>query len=535
MSFSIPIEKISPYQIRIDWDAVNYKPKTDTEFIECLASKLWRLNNIYSVKNKKGDIVPFKMNAGQRRVAEIIHNRKVILKSRQIGISTYHLLYNLDESLFKENLTNGILAQDLEAAKNLLTKCNEAWQHLDPRIKEFMNLETESDNKNEFSFSNNSKILIKTSFRSGTLQNLHISELGKIAATDPKKSQEIKTGTLQAVGGGRKVTIESTAEGNSGLFYDIWHRAMRMKEARESFSELDFYPIFLGWLGDPDCQLSAYKPETEAMAIYFEGLEEELGVKISESQRNFYIAKCEELGDSVKQEYPSTPTEAFEASKDGRYYAKEMLRIRQSGRITENLYDPHLPVIVAMDLGLNDDFVLLFAQVFKGECRIIDCYSCNGEGLLHYAQKLWEYYEHKGYRYGSIYAPHDIDVRELTSGKSRRDVFRDYGINIKTIKKNLVMDGIEAVRIMLKNTWIDASCVDLIHSLDSYTKKWDSAKGIWENRPKHDAHSHIADAVRYLALSPDVQYLAVAESSELYSIADYDYSDGYDASMGFMI
>lgn len=520
MGFSIPYEQITPYKIKIDWDYAYYEPQTDQEFIECLASKIWRMNNIYYIKNKEGEVVKFRMNLAQRRVAEVIHNRKIILKSRQQGISTYHLLYNLDESLFKSNLTNGVLAQDLDAAKNLLTKCNEAWSMLDPRIKEFMQLSTESDNKTEFSFSNNSKMMIKTSFRSGTLQNLHISELGKIAATDPKKSLEIKTGTLQAIGGKRKVTIESTAEGTGGLFYDLWSKAIKMEANGEVFSELDFYPIFLSWLDDPDCLLSVPKSISQEMEMYFRELELETGVVIKDEQKNFYIAKLEELGDSIKQEYPATAKEAFEASRDGRYYAKEMLAIRSNGRIRPHLFDRNLPVIVAMDLGMNDDFVLVFAQTHRGECRIIDCYSCNGEGLIHYAKKLWEYKNIKGYRYSNIYAPHDIEVTELTTGKSRRDVFRQFGVEVRTIKKTLVTDGIEAVRIMLKHTYIDESCEELITSLDKYTKKFDASKGIWENKPKHDEYSHIADAVRYLALSPDITYLAVCESSEMYRISN---------------
>lgn len=523
--FVIPIERINPYEVKIDWSYADFVPSTDEEFIACLASKIWRMNNIYTIKNKEGELVKFRMNQAQRRVAEVTHNRKVILKSRQQGISTYHLLYNLDESLFKANLTNGVLAQDLDAAKNLLTKCNEAWMYLSPEIKEFMQLATESDNKTEFSFSNNSKMLIKTSFRSGTLQNLHISELGKIAATDPKKSLEIKTGTLQAIGGKRKVTIESTAEGNGGLFFDIWARAFSMKARGAVFSELDFYPIFLSWLDDPDCELGVEQLISEEMADYFDALELETGYTISAKQKNFYIAKLEELGDSIKQEYPATATEAFEASKDGRYYAKEMLNIRKGGRIVDNLFTPQLPVIVAMDLGMNDDFVLLFAQVFKGECRLIDCYSCNGEGLLHYARKISEYQRTKGYRYGAIYAPHDINVTELGTGKSRQDVFREFGIHVKPVNRKRVMDGIEAVRIMLKYTWIDASCTELIESLERYTKRFDAGRGVWDNKPKHDSYSHIADAVRYLALCPDVEYLAVQEHSELYSIESTDFDD----------
>ena len=79
----------------IDWDFIKYIPKSDQEFIErCLPSKLWRMNNLYKVKNKQGQMVLFRMNPLQRKVAEINHNRKLVLKSRQVGISTYHLLYN---------------------------------------------------------------------------------------------------------------------------------------------------------------------------------------------------------------------------------------------------------------------------------------------------------------------------------------------------------------------------------------------------------------------------------------------------------
>ena len=508
----------------IDWSYIDRVPTTDAEFLDCLQSKLWRMNNIYKIKNKIGEIVLFRMNDAQRKVAECPHNRKLILKSRQQGISTYHLIYNLDECLFNDNLSNGILAQDLDAAKTLLTKCSEAWQYLDDQIKDFLQLGLDSDNRTEFSFSNNSKLLIKTSFRSGTLQNLHISELGKISATDPKKSSEIKTGTLQAIGGKRKVTIESTAEGRSGLFYELWMKAVKMLERGEEFSELDFYPLFLSWTEDKDCNLYTPKLITPEDDEYFNTIENELGISLTDSQKYFYIAKKSELGDDIKQEYPSTAEEAFSAAKDGRYYAKQMSVMRQQRRIVPNLYDPKLPVTIAMDLGMNDDFVLIFAQIFRGEVRLIRSYSANGEGLMHYANILYEYKQRYGYSYGNIYAPHDIEVTELTSGKSRKEVFREYGINVQKIKRSLVRDGIEAVRIMLANTYIDETCAELIFSLENYTKEFDSAKGVWKNNPKHDENSHIADAVRYLALSPDVQLVEITYDAKLKYIGDDDES-----------
>ena len=51
-----------------------------------------------------------------------------------------------------------------------------------------------------------------------------------------------------------------------------------------------------------------------------------------------------------------------------------------------------------------------------GEVRLIDYYESAGEDLPHYAQVL----KAKGYVYGKHWAPHDIEVLELTSGRTRR-------------------------------------------------------------------------------------------------------------------
>lgn len=84
----------------IDWSLIDVVPTTDAEFIECLKSKLWRMNNIYYIKDKNGQIVKFRMNHAQRKVAECSHNRKIILKSRQQGISLPIILSITSMSVF---------------------------------------------------------------------------------------------------------------------------------------------------------------------------------------------------------------------------------------------------------------------------------------------------------------------------------------------------------------------------------------------------------------------------------------------------
>lgn len=484
-------------------EIINRVPRTRDELLtDCLPFKSWRLNNLYKIKNKQGIIVPFKLNFAQLKILECPHNRKVILKSRQVGVSTMHLIYNFDECVFYPNLNNGVMAQGLQEAAELLDKCRVAWEYLDKDIKRILKLDVLVNNSYEFGFNNGSKLMVRTSFRSGTLQNLHISELGKISVKDPTKAKELQTGTLQAIGGKRKVTIESTAEGKSGLFYEIWNRAENMKSQGLAFSELDFYPIFISWMEDKDCTLATPQSPTHADIEYFDKVEQDTGLVLNEGQRNFYIAKKRELGNAITQEYPSTPDEAFSAIRDGSYYAPHIRYLRENGRIKANIYDANLPVNVAMDLGYNDDFVLVFWQVYRGENRIIHCYSNHREDIEHYVS----YMKGLGWKYDSIFAPHDIEVKELSTGISRRKHLMKLGVYVRIVKKHLVADGINAVRLMLRNCYIDESCVELINALENYSKEWDDKLGGWKEKPLHNQYSHIADAVRYMAMSSQVEF-----------------------------
>ncbi|MGY2498704.1 hypothetical protein ACW4UO_30035, partial [Klebsiella pneumoniae] len=103
----------------------------------------------------------------------------------------------------------------------LLERTKFLWDKLDPDIKAYLNRSLEKDNAKSFTFNNHSQIFIRVSFRSTTLQRLHISEFGKIANHSPKKAKEVKTGTLQALAVGNTGVIESTAEGRN-MFKEMW-------------------------------------------------------------------------------------------------------------------------------------------------------------------------------------------------------------------------------------------------------------------------------------------------------------------------
>lgn len=185
---------------------------------------------------------------------------------------------------------------------------------------------------------------------------------------------------------------------------------------------------------------------------------------------------------------------------DGSYYRKELASLEREGRITWVSYDNTLPVYTAWDLGMDDATSIWFAQVTGQEVRIIDYYESSGENLAHYAEIL----QSKKYIYGTHILPHDVEVRELGTGKSRLDVLKSLGFhNIQKAPRLPPPDGRAAVRSFLGKCWFDIDkCEYGLSCLRQHHREYREATRSWSSQPKKDWSSHGADAFRYLATTP---------------------------------
>ena len=473
-----------------------------------LSSKLWRLNNLYSVIDKYGKPVTFRMNYAQHKVYASTrqHPRVIILKSRQQGISTFWLVCYFDDAVWAPFMNIGLMAQGTDEASTLLERTKFLWDTLNDDVKRYIGVILEKDNTKEFSFSNGSTIFIRVSFRSTTLQRLHISEMGKIANMYPKRAKEVKTGTLQALAKGNTGAIESTAEGKN-MFKDMWDESVIALESGQ-MTPKDFYPVFLSWIDDPDCLLDVDQAIDEEAQTYFTELEGKLNRVLTKEQKNFWVAQRRELGGDIFQEYPGTPEEAFTASRDGTFYARQFTEeVVRKGGIAKDLYDENLPVDVYVDLGVDDYFVMALVQWYRGKWRIVHEYWNNGFALSHYL----DYLQDSSYDIRAVRFPHDIKVRELGTAKgggrakSRYDVALEYkklhGLpwRLDVLPRGSIDNGIEAVRRIIPNLMLDASCTYLRDCFLNYSKEWDEKLQCWKTTPVHDEYSHGADVLRQLA------------------------------------
>ena len=272
------------------------------------------IEEFLKIKNKKSEIISFKLNYPQQKLYDIIKQERrlhkpvriIILKARQMGFSTLTEAILFKETATKFNVSTGIITHQEDATTNLFNMSKLFYTELPAEIRpQLLN-----SNAKELIFNNregtglNSKIRCMTAGskgvgRSATYNKLHISEL----AFWQGDKKEILTGLLQTVPYTEEsmVIIESTANGFD-YYKTMWDEAVR--------GDNDYIPVFIGWNDLPEYQLP-YNGFTLTQE------EKELKIKygLSNEQltwRRWCIRNnCQNDIDKFKQEYPICPEEAF--------------------------------------------------------------------------------------------------------------------------------------------------------------------------------------------------------------------------------
>lgn len=202
--------------------------------------------------------------------------------------------------------------------------------------------------------------------------------------------------------------------------------------------------------------------------------------------------------DMIQQEYFCN----FNRGQEGSYYSRQMDELGKKGRFSSVGYDPAVPVRTYWDLGIGDSTAIWFAQFVGKEIHLVNYYENSGEGLSHYIRILDEFRRETGCVYDLHVAPHDIQARELTTGKTRLETARRLGISFRVAPKLSLESGIEAVRMVLPRCWFDElRCSQGLKCLMNYRKTYNEKFQVYGDRPFHDYTSHAADAFRMMAIT----------------------------------
>jgi hypothetical protein len=244
---------------------------------------------------------------------------------------------------------------------------------------------------------------------------------------------------------------------------------------------------------------------------------------IDDDQRRWYEMKKRMLGDSIKQEYPSTPAEAFESANEGLYYGSQIAKLRAGGAICRVPYDDNNVVYTAWDIGLDDFTSIWCFQITRGgQVNLINFYENWDEGAAHYADWL----KKQNYRFDRHIFPHDARKRDAGAKTTYLDHLRpllEGKYVVLDIKECDRFEGIQTVRSILSRCCFDEEkCSKGIKHLESYKKIWDDRMGCYKNMPLHDEHSHASDSFRYLSVGlKGLEKKVKVDDSDMKAINNY--------------
>ena len=180
------------------------------------------------------------------------------------------------------------------------------------------------------------------------------------------------------------------------------------------------------------------------------------------------------------------------AALEGAIYGDVIEKIEDRKQVGRVPYDPTYQVSTAWDIGISDKTGIIFFQQIGKAIHIVDYYESSNEGLPHYINLI----KSKDYVYNNYYGPHDLEQREFTNVKSRREIAYELGLRFKIVPKLSIEDGIHYTQLLLNRCWIDVdNCKKLIDALRNYHRKFNDTLQTFNSKPVHDWSSHAADSM----------------------------------------
>lgn len=212
--------------------------------------------------------------------------------------------------------------------------------------------------------------------------------------------------------------------------------------------------------------------------------------------------RAEQSEDEYQQEYECS----FDAAVKGTYYAS--LLNKYASHITLDAeWDPDHPVYAVADLGYTDSSAYWFWQERPNGAAIIDFEEAAGEHLDEY---YFPMLRRKGYKYGTIWLPHDARAKTLGTKRTVVEQFLEADLPrynpgdqshlIKIVPNIDFQDGIESVRKLIPAMWFHPRCEPGLAALRAYRRNYDEEKKAYSDEARHDWASHPADSIRYLSI-----------------------------------
>ena len=160
--------------------------------------------------------------------------------------------------------------------------------------------------------------------------------------------------------------------------------------------------------------------------------------------------------DMSPDEFAREMLNSFEAPVEGAFYSDAINALQSQGRVTKVPPDLNTSVITSWDLGMRHLQCIWLFQIAGRELHWLDYIEGSGKSLSHYTDLLAIKAKAGGFSYRAHLLPHDVEVRELSTGYSRRHELSGLLKEpVITVPNHSTEDGITATRASLGVSWFD--------------------------------------------------------------------------------
>ena len=226
------------------------------EIVNCGKDPIYFMTKYLKIQHPLKGLIPFKTYDFQNDCVLDFnkHRFNIILKSRQLGISTLVAAYAVWLAIYYKDKNILIIATKLSVAQNFIRKVKTGIKSLP---KWLLLPEIVANNKQQVEFSNGSQIkAIPTSEDAGRSEALSLLIVDEAAFV--RNFDELWMGLYPTLSTGGRAILLSTPNGVGGQYYDLY-----MKAANK---ENEFNPIKLMWDVHPERSDEWFSNETRNMS-----------------------------------------------------------------------------------------------------------------------------------------------------------------------------------------------------------------------------------------------------------------------------
>lgn len=289
----------------------------------------WLMEQWLRVRDKQGRLVPLSLNEAQREFEKKYGRKNIILKARQLGITTYVAARFFLDTILRPGTLTVQVAHDQPAAEQIFRVVHRYLENLPDDVRR--GVRTSRSNVRQIVFPEiDSEYRVESAAdenagRGLTIQRLHCSEVSRW----PGDAAETLAALRAAVPPDGEVVLESTPAGAWGAFYDEWQRA----------GETGYVRHFFPWWLDASYRRNAVDAdaltEEERELQSRQGLDLEQIAFRREMKSNFGVRAKEEFAEDAETCFAASGECAFDLKAIEARMAElgEPISVRDNGRL----------------------------------------------------------------------------------------------------------------------------------------------------------------------------------------------------------